>query len=289
MRPVLECEKFLKGSCVFEVNQDSEGVSRTITITLISGADAMAESLTDGEAECLTWMPKSFSDRDLEVPASFIKRVALEVLKFSPADLAVREGLQLQGGRVRAIRHLEFLHVREDAPERAAIPCLARLAEEALFAPFFPNGSESWSFSADQMMAIQKLRTESLLKCGGVRLKGNIQVVVSGAPLVELTGRYAPKPDLSGATTVPGELVGVVTGHNKAKAIIHLLDQNERALNIKFGKIPIEGKILGELEDDRTLLAVQVNIGTDKSGETEYQYVSHERYNPGMAGVSVLA
>lgn len=274
---------------MFEANQESEVPSRTITITLISGSDAAAESSTEGDASLLTWLPKSFSDRDLEAPASFIKRIALEVLNFSPAALALRDGLQLRGERVRAIRHLEFLNVRDDALERTAILCLARLAKDALFAQSFPNDSHLWPFSTDQMKAIQKLRNEHLLKCGGVRLKGSIRVVVSGEPLVELTGRYAPKPDLSSATTEPGELIGVVTGHNKAQAIIHLLDLNERALNIKFGKIPIEGKILGKLEDDRTPIAVQVQIGRDKFGETEYQYVSHNHYKPATAGASVPA
>lgn len=274
---------------MFEANQESEVPYRTITITLISGSDAAAESSTEGEASLLTWLPKSISDRDLEAPASFIKRVALEVLNFSSAALALRDGLQLQGGRVRAIRHLEFLNVREDALERTAILCLARLAKEALLVHSFPNDSHLWPFSADQMKAIQKLRKEHLLKCGGVRLKGSLRVVVSGEPLVELTGRYASKPDLTGATTEPGVLVGVVTGHNKAQAIIHLLDLNERALNIKFGKISIEGKLLGELEDNRTPIAVQVQIGTDKFGETEYQYVSHDHYNPAATGASESA
>jgi len=271
---------------VFEANQESEAPSKTITITLISGSNAAAESSTEGESSLLTWMPKSFSDRDLDVPASLIKRVGLEVIKFSPAALALRDGLQLLGGRVRAIRHFEFLHVRDDARERAAILCLARLVKVALFAPSFPNDSQPWPFSADQMEAIQKLRNEHLLKCGGARLKGDIQVIVSGEPLVELSGRYASKPDLSSATTEPGVLVGVVTGYNKAQAIIHLLDLNERALNIKFGKISIEGKTLGELEDDRIPIAVQVQIGRDKFGETEYQYVSHDHYNAAAVGAS---
>lgn len=274
---------------MFEANQESEAPSRTITITLISGSNAAAKSSTEGESSLLTWLPKSFSDRELEAPASFIRRTALDVIKFSPGALVLHEGVQLLGGRVRAIRQLEFIHVPVDAPERAAILCLARLAKVALFTPSFPNESQQWPFSADQMEAIHKLRKEHLLKCGGVRLKESVQVVVSGEPLVELTGRYAPKPDLSSATTAPGVLVGVVTGHNKAQAIIHLLDRNERALNIKFGKISIEGKLLGELEDNRTPIAVQVQIGTDKFGETEYQYVSHDHYNPAATGASVSA
>lgn len=274
---------------MFEQGHGSDIPAGTISITLISATETTAKTTLDGDTVRTVWMPKSFSDRDLEAPESFIRRVALDVIRFPPESLVIGHGFEQQSERLRGIRQLEFRAVQADAPERASILSLARLAKAALLAPTFPNDSSPWPFSEGQLAIIQRLRAEHLLKCGGLRLKGSIRIITSDEPLVEFAGRYAPKPDLSSATIEPGELVGVVTGHDKAKAVIHLQDQNERAFNIKFGKMEIGGKHLGELEDERALIAFEVNIGTGKNGETEYHYVSHRPYDAIAGGVSSVA
>lgn len=257
----------------FQLNADDP--TRTISITLVSGVEAAVDEARCGESSLLTWMPNSFSSRDLDPPATFIECMALEVINISPSHLARRDGLQITGSRVRAVRTFEFRHVGEDDRVREKILSLPRLTKEALFGSIYPTDSSPTSFGDGHLAKIKEARTAVLLKCGGLRLKAPIQMIVQGSDPVDLQGRYAPKPDLSSATTVPGEISGIVIGHDKLSAVIHMLDVNERKLVVKFGKKPLEGKVFGELEDERTSITVQVEVGYDKKGQAEYHYVSH--------------
>ncbi|MES2887014.1 MAG: hypothetical protein V4739_03285 [Pseudomonadota bacterium] len=260
---------------MIDLQQSPDADTQSIKITLISMMEVKAETLNAGEHLFVTWTPKGLFDRQLEAPASFVEQMAIDVIKFPGDRLVRRDGLQLEDGCVRAVRHIEFCDVGVDAPWRVQILCLVRFAKAFLFESAAPVVWSQWPFVEEQIEVIEELRKSILLKCGGQTLKSGVGVVVNGEQEIELSGRYAPKPDLSSSKTEDSVLIGYVTGQLNDKEAITLMDQNEQRMIVYFGKQKLSAQELGKLIDDRTLISVEVKTGRDKFGKPEHTYVEH--------------